>query len=457
MRDTMEQAQSKRNKAKREAAYEVLEQRVAERTIELNNLNERLQQKLAEYKRIDEALTQSEEKFRAIFEYAPVMIASFDRNGLCVLWNTECEKQLGYTKDEVLKNSDPLLLVYPDDEIRSQVRQAIASRDGKFREFRARAKDGTDRYQMWANFALPNEDLISIGYDITESKKVEEALRTAKAGAEKASRAKNIFLSRMSHELRTPLNAILGFAQLLEMSDPSPADGESLGHIIRGGRHLLDLINEILDISRIETGRFALSPEPMSSRDAVMECLDLVQPMAKQRNIEMAIDKSWDRDIYIVADRQRLKQVMLNLLANAIKYNRSGGCVSLTCLMPGQGRLRMIVSDTGPGIASENLGKLFTPFERLGAEQTGVEGTGLGLALSRRLIEAMNGTIGVNSTVGVGSRFWVDLPVVANEAENPKVIEFYATRPSGGARRYIARQNAYSALYRGQYIQFQAG
>lgn len=240
----------------------------------------------------------------------------------------------------------------------------------------------------------------------------EQLAREARQEAERASQAKSEFLSRMSHELRTPLNAILGFAQLLEMDQLSAEQRESVSHILKGGRHLLELINEVLDISRIEAGRLDVSPEPVLVREVLLEVVDLIRPVADQWNVRLdaTTTQGWGR--YVLADRQRLKQVLLNLLSNAAKFNRHGGTVAVSVEeVPGD-RLRLKVTDTGPGIPPEKIARLFTPFDRLGAEQTRVEGTGLGLALSMRLAELMGGAMGVESVVGEGSTFWVELPQV---------------------------------------------
>jgi signal transduction histidine kinase len=223
-----------------------------------------------------------------------------------------------------------------------------------------------------------------------------------------ASRAKSEFLSRMSHELRTPLNAILGFAQLLEMDHLTSEQHESVDQILKAGRHLLDLINEVLDIARIEAGRLAVSIESVSVKEVIQEGLDLVAPLAVARDIKLRVEAAGLSDRFIFVDRQRLKQVLLNLLSNAVKYNRPGGSVTLSSEDAPQGRLRIKVSDTGPGISQEKMNRLFAPFDRLGAEQTEIEGTGLGLLLCKRLVEAMGGTLGVESTEGKGSTFWVE-------------------------------------------------
>jgi CheY-like chemotaxis protein len=259
----------------------------------------------------------------------------------------------------------------------------------------------------------------------------------------------------MSHELRTPLNAVLGFAQLLEM-DPLPADQQrSVSRILRAGRHLLDLVNEVLDIARIEAGRLPLSPEPVRVRDVVREALDLVRPLAAEHHVTLLPGPAETCERFVLADRQRLKQVLLNLLTNAVKYNRPEGgvvTVSFEALPAGEGgpalspaasgvvgRLRIAVRDTGQGIAPEKLDRLFTAFDRLGAESTGVEGTGLGLALAQRLTEAMGGRIVVESVEGSGTTFRVDLAEVAiqvaGRTTTPRVGEPISGAAAGETRR----------------------
>jgi signal transduction histidine kinase/ActR/RegA family two-component response regulator len=240
-------------------------------------------------------------------------------------------------------------------------------------------------------------------------------LRAAREAAEEANRAKSEFLSRMSHELRTPLNSILGFGQLLELDSRTDEEQENVGHIIKAGRHLLELINEILDLARIETGRLGLSMEPVRVGDVVEEALGFFGPLAADRTLRISAGPC-DDDLHVAADRQRLQQVLLNVVGNAVKYNNEGGSIALDTDVRGD-RVRISVTDTGPGIAEDQLAMVFTPFERLGAEQSTIEGSGLGLALARRLVDAMGGSIGVDSTVGEGSTFWIDLELVPAPAD----------------------------------------
>jgi PAS domain S-box-containing protein len=250
--------------------------------------------------------------------------------------------------------------------------------------------------------------LLGISEDITERRAAAEEVRLARLEAERANRAKSEFLSRMSHDLRTPLNAVLGFAQILEM-DGLPGDqADNVRQILKGGRHLLELINEVLDIARIEAGQLSLSPESVGLEELVQQCADLIQPLAAARGISVTVSFDPECASCVQADRQRLRQVFLNLLGNAVKYNREGGRVTIICARVAGGRVRASVTDTGAGILPDMLTMVFLPFERLGAESTGVEGTGLGLAVSKGLTEAMGGTIGVESEVDVGTTFWVE-------------------------------------------------
>jgi PAS domain S-box-containing protein len=259
--------------------------------------------------------------------------------------------------------------------------------------------------------------------------------RRAEAVAEQANQAKSDFLSRMSHELRTPLNAILGFGQLLDMSVERPEDRESVEQILKGGRHLLNLINEVLDISRIEAGRLSLSPEPVEIGEALRRVVELARPLATARNVRLTADADGVAHRYVLADTQRLQQVLLNLVSNGIKYNRPEGSVTVACAPGAPGRLRLSVKDTGAGIPAALRPRLFLPFDRLGAETQGVEGTGLGLALSKRLAEAMGGTVGVDSVEGTGSVFWVDLAETVSPTERAGLPAVAAAPPAASSVR----------------------
>ncbi len=269
-----------------------------------------------------------------------------------------------------------------------------------------------------------------------QRRQYEDELLQAKKMAEEASQAKARFLSMMSHELRTPMNAILGFAQLMKMGTTDPEQSESLDYILGAGKHLLALINEVLDIARIEAGELDITLGPLLATDAMTEALNLAQPLAAGAGIELKMQLGSSDALYVQADRGRVRQILLNLLSNGIKYNRPGGSVTLHCerSTPAENTLdenkrhensaddageflRFVVSDTGPGIAADQLGKLFEPFERLGREGGTIEGTGLGLSVCKRLVEAMQGHIGVQSVEGQGSRFWVELPLLPDSQE----------------------------------------
>jgi signal transduction histidine kinase/CheY-like chemotaxis protein len=256
--------------------------------------------------------------------------------------------------------------------------------------------------------------IIHSATDVTELVRRDKALLEAKEEADRANTAKSEYLSRMSHELRTPLNAILGFAQLLELEDLADVQRENLHFILNAARHLLALINEVLDIAAIEAGRLPLSLEPVAVADVVAETVSLIRPLADQHQV-LLVSPPQSPATHVMGDRQRLKQVLLNLLSNAVKYNRQGGTVQVGFEPAADERLRIQVIDSGLGIPDHALDQLFVPFERLGSEESGVEGAGLGLPLSKRLAEAMGGTLEVSTVLGEGSTFWVELP----QAEGP--------------------------------------
>jgi two-component system sensor histidine kinase/response regulator len=362
------------------------------------------------------ALEASEQSFRQIFEEAPIGMAVVGLDDRYQRVNTTLCHMLGYSEEELTARS-PLDVTYPDDVEQSRQRaQAIFDGTGRCSVEKRYVRQNGE--VLWATRTAclirdqtgKPRHYLSMVEDITQRKNTAVALQQAKDEAERANNAKSEFLSRMSHEFRTPLNAILGFGQLLERQNPTEVQRTRLEHIVSAGRHLLDLINEVLDITRIEVGRLSLSLEPVRLAEALQEAIELMRPLAAERAIEIAEPSFLDSNSYVLADRQRFKQVLLNLLTNALKYTPIGGGVTVSCALSGQDNLRVTVNDTGPGIASDKLSRVFTPFDRLGAEQSGVQGTGLGLALCQRLMHAMNGSIGVNSAVGEGSTFWIELP-----------------------------------------------
>ncbi|HKW99498.1 MAG TPA: ATP-binding protein [Bryobacteraceae bacterium] len=387
---------------------------------------------------IIEPITEIESSFRELFELAPVAYHEIDASGILRRVNqAEC-RMLRFAPEEMIGkpvwefvstdqqrecreaiyrkvSCEELIEPYEHDFIRRDggylilelYDSLIRDRSGEVTGIRSVLLDVTDR--RLAEQLLANE--------VAERERLTVALRRSKEEAEKANRAKSEFLSRMSHELRTPLNAILGFAQLLDMAQLDRDKRESVGQILKAGQHLLGLINEVLEISRIEAGRLSFSPEPVLISSAVQETLDLLTPMAIRRKISLRDELAHVRKRHVLADQQRLKQVLLNVISNAIKYNCDSGTVTISAKEFENHRLRVMVRDTGPGIKLDDREKLFTPFERLGAEQTGVEGTGLGLALSKRLLEMMGGSIDVENNPDRGCTFSLDLPLVQDPLE----------------------------------------
>jgi PAS domain S-box-containing protein len=369
-------------------------------------------QLLAERER---ALRDNEERLRLIIDgVKDYGIFALDTAGRVTTWNVGAERIKGYSEQEIIGRHFSVFYLpeecpqHPDMALRE------ATRDGHYMEeaWRCR-KDGS---RFWASVVITAQydasgalrGFSKITRDISDRRVAEIALGTAREEAESASRAKSEFLSRMSHELRTPLNAILGFAQLLDM-DSHSTQRPQVGHILRAGQHLLTLINEVLDIARIEAGRLPLNVEPIALTAVLHEALTLVSPMAADAGIELLPLPPLAADAGVVADHQRLIQVLLNLLSNAIKYNRPGGQVRIAVEIEGT-RARVRVWDTGQGIPLDQLERLFTPFERLNADPK-VEGTGLGLALSKSLLEMMDGQLTVLSTPGEGCCFTLELPL----------------------------------------------
>ena len=333
--------------------------------------------------RVEDELRRSQAFLDSIIENIPDMVFVKDAAELrFVRFNRAGEELIGRTRDELIGRNDHDL--FPPEQADSFV---AADRDVLARgELVDIAEEAIDTVALGRRIlhtkkipvAGPDGEpayLLGISEDITERRSADDALRAAKEEAERANRAKSEFLSRMSHELRTPLNSILGFAQLLELDELAPDQAESVAHILKGGRHLLALINEVLDIARIESGTIALSLEPVALDVMIEECLDLVRPQALARHIELVnLD---GRHRHVQADRQRLRQVLLNLLSNAVKFNRDGGTITVGC-DHGDDSVRVWVTDTGPGIAPDHVGRLFTPFDRLDADATGRAGHRVG-------------------------------------------------------------------------------
>jgi PAS domain S-box-containing protein len=357
----------------------------------------------------------------SVTDYSIVML---DPDGRVMSWNSGAERIKGYSAEEII--GQHFSQFYPREDIRCgrpQRNLDIAAATGRSEDegWRVR-KDGS---VFWVNViltAIRGSDGNLRGYakltrDLTERNCLDQILLykntelvNAKLLAEKANLAKSNFLSNMSHELRTPLNAILGFAQLLEIGSPPPTATQivRLRQILKAGWYLLELINEILDLALIESGKLSLSREPVSLIDVMLECQTMIEPQAHQHNIKLNF-VPFDNTLYAFADRTRVKQILINLLSNAIKYNREHGTVEVRCIESSSERLRISIKDSGAGLPAEKLAQLFQPFNRLGQENGAEEGTGIGLVVTKQLVELMGGTIGVESIVGVGSEFWVEL------------------------------------------------
>ncbi|MDQ2809651.1 MAG: ATP-binding protein, partial [Chloroflexota bacterium] len=394
-------------------------------------------------RRAEESRAQLAHTLELLLESVGEGIYGLDHSGRCTFINHAGAATLGYSPDELVGQAlHPLIhhsyadgSPYPVADC--PILQAlVAGRHCQITDEVLWRRDGIPLPVDYSSYPIL-EDGVNSGAVVTfvdiRARRQAEAIRLAGLAAEEANVAKNEFLSRMSHELRTPLNAVLGFAQILEMGTTTPKQTESLGYILRAGRHLLTLINEVLDITRVESGQVLIEQVPVVLRDLLQESLDLVRPLAIPRQIHLTLELPEELPPTVLGDRLRLLQVLLNLLTNAVKYNRLGGTVTLRC-EPVADQVRILVCDTGPGLTPEQVARLFTPFERLGAEQTDTEGSGLGLALSRRLVEAMDGTIGVASVPGAGSTFWVSLIAGSPAAALPASSaggEVVVARPAG--------------------------
>ena len=374
---------------------------------------------IADRKAAEEEVRQANVFLDSIVENLPHMVFVKDAGTLRFLrLNRAGEGMLGVRRSEVVGQTDyDFLPAALADKFTKEDRETLASGSLLDISEEVVATRGRDDLRILHTKKIPILDtygapqyLLGISEDITERRAAEEATRLARLEAERANRAKSEFLSRMSHDLRTPLNAVLGFAQILELDVRTPEETDSVRQILNGGQHLLDLINEVLDIASIEAGRLSLSPESVAIADVVQEVLDLLRPLADAREITLTRECADRCEGYVLADRQRFKQVLLNLTGNAVKYNNTGGRVLVECSRTDQERVRICVTDTGPGIPAEKMELLFQPFERLGAERGTIEGTGLGLAVSKGLTEAMGGHLDVESSVGAGTTFSLDLP-----------------------------------------------
>lgn len=389
-------------------------------------------------------------RFRALLEGAPDSVVGLERDGLVVLLNAQAEQRFGTSRTEAVGAPFPDLLA-GTVEVGGEVVDLVPEHDRRRLEQAVGDVLDGSRHELTLRYRLARPDgpftvleahgravreptgttggMLLISRDVSEHVRLETALRAAKDEADRANEAKNSFLSRVSHELRTPLNAILGFGQLLEMQDLSAEDAESVRQVLRGGRHLLGLVNEVLDIARIESQELVLESGPVLVADVVGELLDLLAPLADERQVALDEGSRGACEAWVVADRERLKQVLLNLLSNGIKYNQPGGRVSVRTVAGG-GVARIEVVDTGWGIPAEDQGRLFQPFDRLGAALTDIEGTGIGLTLSKGLVEAMGGTIGFESAAGAGSTFWVELRVADAQAAD---ADRRVPTPTGGS------------------------
>jgi PAS domain S-box-containing protein len=372
------------------------------------------------------ALARSYSKTKAILDAAPDSIVVIDPNLTILEASPGTERIYGYPKEERMGQS-AMAIMHPDDRDRvvAELERLFAQGNEELMSYRFRARHADGRWLIIETRGrlLRDEDgeshrAVLVSRDVSDTVGAEEALAAAKEEAERANAAKSEFMSRMSHELRTPLNSVLGFAQILQMELESSDDLELVDHVYKSGQHLLTLINEVLDISRVESGNIGLTPESVNLHEVVSECLDIIGPQAKERGVDIGFDDSFD--YCVVADHLRLKQVILNLLSNAIKYNRSHGNVTIKCKSRGD-KVRFSVSDTGFGIAPDLRERLFTAFDRLDAETRGIEGTGLGLTLSKTLVEAMGGILGFETEVDAGSTFWFELPI-SNRTQKPSLV-----------------------------------
>ncbi len=381
----------------------------------------------AEQMKLDQRLRDQQFYTRSLIESNIDALMTTDPAGIITDVNKQMEALTGCTRDELI--GAPFKNYFTDPD-RAEAAIKLVLREKKLTnyELTACSRDGKTTVVSYNATTFYDRDrklqgVFAAARDVTERKLLDQALqeqnvelKRARAAAEKANLAKSDFLSSMSHELRSPLNAILGFAQLISSDSPPPTPSQtaSIDQILHAGWYLLELINEILDLAQIESGRLALSREPTSLSEVMSECQAMIEPQGQKRGLSMTFPR-FDVPCFVDADRTRLKQILINLLSNALKYNRANGTVVVEVTSAGSKpkRVRVSVKDTGAGLPPDMLMQLFQPFNRLGRERTSEEGTGIGLVMSKRLVELMGGEIGVESTVGLGSVFWFELSAAA--------------------------------------------
>ncbi|HEY6528928.1 MAG TPA: PAS domain-containing sensor histidine kinase [Cellvibrionaceae bacterium] len=369
---------------------------------------------------------------RAILDSASFSIIATDENGIIQLFNVGAERMLGYSATEVINQLSPSAMHdLAEVEARAQALstelntkiapgfEALAFKASRgiadIYELTQIRKDGSRFPCLMSITALRDEQGIILGYlligtDNSLRAAAEAERNHALALAEKAAQAKSRFLSSMSHELHTPLSSILGFAQLIQTGTPPPSARQkhSLEQIVQAGWYLLELINQLLELAEIESGHLSLNSEAVELAEVMRECQAMMEPQATRRSIATQFPAN-TLAFRVQGDRTRVKQVLLNLLSNAVKYNREGGAIIVACQLLSATRLRITVADSGPGLSQEQITQLFQPFNRLGREHSAEEGTGIGLVMTKYLVEMMDGEIGVTSNPGNGCVFWVDL------------------------------------------------
>ncbi|ACR13219.1 sensory box histidine kinase/response regulator [Teredinibacter turnerae T7901] len=389
---------------------------------------------ISQLKQTEQALRASEARYSRIIAGTRdgVWDWSFDNN--VISFSDICWEQIGFTAEDVRELNlttiaDWEARMSPVDvkRFKEALRKHILERAPFDIEYQIKAKDGTQRWIRARAEATYNKEgravkISGSNMDITELKNTQLAVVQAKVAAEQANQAKSEFLSSMSHELRTPLNAILGYVQLFDYdTNLTPDQCDNLQEVKKAGTHLLHLINEVLDLAKIEAGRMTLSMEPVYPQRLLDEAVRLVSPLAQEQGITIERDALQHQQSAIFADNTRLKQALLNLISNAVKYNTKDGSVNISLTAVGEGRLRIMVTDTGRGIPDALQAQVFEPFNRLHAELGAVEGSGVGLVITKRLVEMMGGTLGFHSEVGVGSRFWMDLPLAKEGVKSVSV------------------------------------